>query len=89
MVKYLPSRLAASSLRTIKAVWNLYNDSTTRFLKTRTYDSQTSKECNTFTSLNGHLTSEYFVANLALMYDCLDEIASFSLMLQSDSINIK
>ena len=32
---------------------------------------------NTCTSLNGHLTSEYFVPNLALMHDCLGELASF------------
>ena len=79
MVQYSPLRLTASSLRTIKAVWNLYNDFTTWFSKARTYNSRTSKECNTFTSLNGHLASEYFVANLALMYDCLDELASFSI----------
>ena len=79
MVQYSPLTLTASSLKTIKVVWNLYNDFTTWFFKARTYNSRTSKECNTFTSLNGHLTSDYFVANLALMYDCLDELASFSI----------
>ena len=81
MVQYSPLRLAVSNLRTIKAGWNSYNDFPTWFSKARTYDSQTSKECNTFTSLNGHLTSEYLVENLALMYGCLDEQASFSLLL--------
>ena len=85
MVQYPPLRLTAYSLRTIKAVWNSYNDFTTWFSKANTYDSRTSKECNTFTSL----TFKYFIAKLALMYDCLNALASFSLLLQSNSINFK
>ena len=70
MVQYLSLRLTASRLRAIKAVWNSYNDFTTWFFKASTHDSRTSKECNTFTNL----TSKYFVANLALMYDCSGEL---------------
>ena len=79
-------RWAASSLRTIKAEWNLYNAFATWFSEANDDDTRFSNECNIFTSLHSHLTSEYFDANLALMYDGLDELASLSLLLQSYSI---
>lgn len=81
-------RWVASSLRTVKAVWNSYNALAAWFLQASNDTSRGSKERSTFTSLHTHLTSEYFVANLALMYDCLDELASLSLALQSNSITI-
>ena len=54
------TRLTASSLRTIKAVWNPYNDFATWLSKASPYDNRTSKEYNT---CHGHLISKYFVAN--------------------------
>ena len=81
MVQCSPLRLTASSLRTIKAVWNLYNDFPPGFLKQELTTAGLLKSVILSTGLNGHLTSEYFVAILALMYNCLDELASFSILL--------
>ena len=38
------------------------------------------------TSLHSHLTYEYVSTNLALMYDCVGELASLFLLLQSITI---
>ena len=81
-------RWVASSLRTVKAIWNSYNVLQAFFKKATDDTSRSSKERETFRSLYTHLTSEYFVTNLGLMYDCLEELASLSLSLQENNINI-
>ena len=56
-------RQAASSPRTIKAVWNSYDAFADLLMSV------------ILSHIYCHLTSEYFVANLALMYDGLEKLA--------------
>jgi len=75
--RVLDTRWAASSLRTIKAIWTSFEALAAHFLS-----KQDGKDAARFKGMLRTLTSTNFVMNLAIMYDALEEVGSLSVLLQ-------
>lgn len=78
--KVLDTRWAASSLRTVKAVWMSFNPLVDHFMKKRNEAK--------FQGLLKSLTSINFILNLAIFYDALEEISNLSLLLQGRDMSL-
>lgn len=87
--KIFSIRWVASSVRTVKAVWQNLPALYEHFRRASVDESRSSTEKNTFDSLANHVSSRVFLRNLALMYDSLHELSGLSQDLQSNSINIQ
>jgi hypothetical protein len=74
--RVLDTRWAASSLRTVMAVWKSFPALAGHF------SSERSRDASKFKGLHKTLTSRAFVHNLAIMIDALTEISHLSLNLQ-------
>lgn len=86
--KILDTRWVASSVRTVRAVWQSYDALYEHFVRASVDMSRDSKTRATFRGLQNHLCSPQFLTNLALMYDVLDELANLSLDLQKRTMTI-
>lgn len=86
--KIFTIRWVASSVRTVKAVWQNYPALHKHFTDAAVDPNRNLAERNQFQSLADHLASPKFVKNLALMYDCLHELSLLSQELQKNDISI-
>lgn len=81
--------LVASSIRTIRAIWQNYPALLKHFQIAATDRGRSSTEQVQFESLAIQLSSLTSCRNFALMHDILKELSSLSLSLQKNSIEIR
>jgi hypothetical protein len=81
--RVLDTRWAASSLRTVKAVWSSFEVLVHHFKS-----KQEGKDASKYKGLVNTLTSPTFVLNLGIMYDALEEIAHLSVLLQRRDMSL-
>ena len=81
--KILDTRWVASSVRTVRAVWQSYDALYEHFVRASVDMSRDSKTRATFRGLQNYLCSPQFLTNLALMYDVLDELANLPFIYRS------
>jgi hypothetical protein len=80
--RVLDTRWAASSLRTVMAVWKSFPALAGHFSSTRT------KDASKFQGMHKTLTSKKFLINLAHMIDALSEVGHLSLNLQKREMTL-
>ena len=86
--KVLDTRWLASSVRTVKAVWERY-PALYRHFQTALSDSvRDSRERAMYCGLAERLSSKEFVSNLAVMFDALQELAELSLEFQKEALTL-
>ena len=83
--KVLDTRWVASSVRTIRAVWETFPGLHKHFV---TYASDPLRDGRVYSGLASQLATREFVQNLVMMYDALEELADLSLELQKRCITI-
>jgi hypothetical protein len=86
--KMLDTRWVASSVRTVKAVWDSYPALHKHFVTAAQDPLRDAKEKAVYLGLAERLSSRKFVQNLALMYDALEELADLSLEVQRRNITL-
>jgi hypothetical protein len=86
--RILSTRWVASSVRTIKAVWENYPALYYHFQQAAIDPSRDKREQATYIGLSLRLSTFTFVHNLAVMYDGLQELADLSLSLQRRDMSI-
>lgn len=86
--KMLDTRWVASSVRTVKAVWESYPALRKHFVTAAQDHRRDAKEKAVYLGLAERLSSREFVQNLALMYDALQELAELSLELQRRNVTL-
>lgn len=86
--RMLGTRWVASSLRTVRAVWNGYSAIVRHVEQAACDSSRDSKERSQYAGLARKLTTVQFVHNLGIMYDALTELADVSLMLQKKDMSL-
>jgi len=84
----LDVRWAASSFRTVQAVWVSYLALYIHFCQAATDTSLDSKDRAPYKGLAAKLSSSAFLLNLGLMYDALQELSDLCESLQADSLNL-
>jgi len=82
----LSTRWVASSLRTVRAVWNEYRAIVQHMQQAAVDQSRDKRERSQYSGLGKKLKTVQFVKNLGLMHDALTELADVSLMLQKNDI---
>lgn len=87
--KVFSIRWVASTVRTVRAVWQNYPALFEHFSKAAVDKTRSSSEQANFSGLANQLSSEIFVKNLALMFDTLSELSVLSQQLQSNDMNIQ
>jgi hypothetical protein len=86
--KILDTRWVASSVRTVRAVWQSYDALYEHFQRASVDTSRDSKTRATFRGLLNKFCSPQFLSDLALMLDALEELANLSLDLQRRTMTI-
>lgn len=88
--RVLNTRWVASSFRAVDAVWNNFSCLAAHFESSSNPSSSTyDKELrSTYSGLRTKLCSPQFVQDLALMYDCLEELKFLSESLQKRNTNV-
>ena len=86
--RVLNTRWAASSFRTVNAVWKLYPALCQHLTEASVDPLRDSKEKATYNGLLKKITSETFVKNLGTMMDALNEMANTSLDLQKKDMTL-
>ena len=86
--KVLDTRWVASSVRTVKAVWESYLALYQHFKNASADNQRDSRERATYSGLAEKLSSEAFVNNLAIMYDALQELSELSLEFQKKCMTL-
>ena len=81
-------RRVASSSRTVKAVWKSYEALYNHFAGKVTETQTDSKDKAKFAGMKKKLENPYFIQNLGLMYDALEELADLSMALQKADITL-
>jgi len=81
-------RWVASSSRTVKAVWKSYEALYNHFSGKLTETKIDPKEKAKFAGMKKKLENPFFIQNLGLMYDALEELADLSLALQKADITL-
>ena len=84
--RVLDTRWAASSYRSLYAVWNNFPALYHHFANACTDQTKTSTQRATYSGLKTTLASKSFVYGLAIMLDALEEIADLSVALQRESV---
>ena len=77
--KVLDTRWVASSVRTVRAVWQSFQELYQHFTSALQDTKRDSKVKLMYSGLAKRLSSSCFVLNLALMFDALEELAELSL----------
>lgn len=88
-IQVLDTRWVASSLRTVRAIWQhsyaaLYN----HFLSASKDTQRDSKERAVYSGLAQRLSCRHFVNNLAIMYDALQQLSELSCELQRRDVTL-
>jgi len=86
--KILNTRWVASSFRSIKAVWRQYGALHKHFSNASADPNRTATERSMFTGLANRIGNATFVHNLGTMYDALQEISEFSLLLEERNMTL-
>lgn len=86
--RVLDTRWAASSYRSLSAVWGNYKALYAHFTASSTNSSKTSTQRASFKGLANTLSSKQFVVGLSILTDALDEVSNLSLALQRDAIQL-
>lgn len=86
--RVLDTRWAASSLRSLEAVWKSYTALATHFKHSSESSGRSSTERSKFKGLYKYLTSVNFVTNLSVMLDALSEISKLSIQLQKRDVSL-
>lgn len=86
--KVLDTRWVASSVRTVKAVWECYPALFKHFQSASSDSLRDSRERAMYSGLAERLSSHAFVYNLALMFDALQELAELSLEFQKKELTL-
>lgn len=86
--RVLDTRWAASSLRSLQAVWRSFATLAAHFERSSTCGTKTSKERSKFKGLHKVLTSVKFVQNIAIMLDALTEVSQLSNVLQTRGLSL-
>jgi len=86
--KVLDTRWVASSLRTVRAVWESFPALYNHFKEASNDARRDERERRKYSGLATRLSSKQFVQNLGLMCDALTELADLSLEVQKRSITI-
>lgn len=86
--RVLDTRWAASSLRSLEAVWKSFSALAKHFQTASLSDEKSSKEKSKFRGLHKTLCSTNFVQNLAIMLDALKEVAKLSELLQTRGLSL-
>jgi hypothetical protein len=81
-------RWVASSLKTVKAVWDGYRPLENHFTEAATDATRDSKERAKYKGLCNILTSCEFIRYLGIMYDALTELFELSLLLQKREMTL-
>jgi len=76
----------ASSFRSVKAVWRLYEAPNRHFENAAGDQTRNGKERQTYRGLAHPMQSKEFLCDLGLLYDALSELANLSQQLQVHSI---
>jgi hypothetical protein len=86
--RVLGVRWVASSYRTIRALWNSFEALCKHFESSSVDMARDSRDRAKFKGLLVRLRSPQFVCDLALLHDCLSELSSLSLQLQSRNMSL-
>lgn len=86
--KIFTIRWVASSMRTVRAVWESFDALAAHFEAVSQDRSRSQTERVTFEGLHDYLTSVDFVTSMALMLDVLSELSFLSTSLQANNITI-
>jgi len=86
--KIFTIRWVASSLRTIKAVWNNFESLFQHFSNAIMDDQRSSKEKAKYVGLKNTLKSIEFVHNLGILFDALTELSDLSIQLQKRDLSL-
>jgi len=86
--RVLDTRWVASSLRTVRAVWQSFPALYSHFKLASTDALREGRERSKYSGLAKRLSSKQFVQNLGLMFDALTELADLSLEVQKRSITL-
>jgi hypothetical protein len=86
--RVLDTRWVASSLRTVRAVWESYPALYKHFRTASSDVERDARERSMYSGLADRMSTTEFVQNLALMFDALVELSELSLDLQRRSITV-
>ncbi|XP_060867447.1 E3 SUMO-protein ligase KIAA1586-like [Metopolophium dirhodum] len=86
--KIFTIRWVASSIRTVRAVWNNYVALHKYFQESSIDNKRDGKERSKYLGINNMLTSKDFVFNLGMLYDVLNELSDLSLQLQKRDLGL-
>jgi len=80
--RVLDTRWVASSVRTVRAVWESYPALHKHFRDASSDSERSARERSMYSGLADRMSTKEFVQNLALMFDALTELSELSLDLQ-------
>ena len=86
--KVLDTRWVASSVRTVRAVWQSFAALHRHFTQASEDPKRDSRERAVYNGLAQRLCCCNFVSNLALMYDALEELSELSMELQKRDVTL-
>lgn len=86
--RVLDTRWAASSYRSLSAVWGGFKALHSHFLSGSTASKKSSTQRATYKGLATTLSSKHFVIGLAILTDALEEVSHLSVALQKESVQI-
>lgn len=86
--KMLDTRWVASSVRTVRAVWQSFAALHKHFVCASQDTFRDSKERAVYSGLAQRLSCRNFISNLAVMFDALQELAELSLELQKRDVTL-
>lgn len=86
--KVLDTRWVASSVRTVRAVWECFPALYMHFKNASSDHLRDSRERAMYAGLADRLSSKEFLSNLALMYDALQELSELSLEFQRAKLTL-
>lgn len=86
--RVLDTRWVASSMRTVRAVWQSYAALYQHFVSASKDPKRDSRERSVYSGLAERLSCRHFVTNLALMFDALQELSELSRELQKRDVTL-